>query len=1113
VLKLTMNLVVAHSSRHSCPAWLSRLGGSLIAVVTATVPAAGAPNASRPGLSEPPAPLSALPAAEQQSFGQALDAARHSIEALTPAETALPVNEGVRIFAFNPGQRLTARFFDGGVRIGSGRGGEWTATLRFAVSGKSPDGDSAPVIRGPGANRVDYFHSRGVTEWYVNRAAGIEHGFTVDTRPKAAEDSGDLRLEVVLDGLMARVAESSNGSGGALEFNDPVTGRGVLRYDGLNVWDAQGRSVAARLEVLATGFAIVVADGGAEYPLTVDPLITSIEAKLGPQLDGDGRSVQHFGQTVALSGDTALIGAPGDYTGTQVTGAAYVFVRNGTAWTRQSKLKSGEAEPGPWFGSTVALSGDTALVTRGDAAYVFVRESGQWTRQAKLENPGLGLVDGQYAHRLDSIAISGDTATLCFPAATTPAGDRAGTVTVFSRRGEEWAIDTNLTPDDAAPDRLFGTSVALAGDDAIVGASRSTATYVFVRNGGSWSQQAKLTPTDPAAAPDFGVSVAIDGDTALIGAYSESPAGPGSAYVFARSGSEWNQQARLTAPVPVEYDSFGRAVSLSGTTALVGTLSENAYVYVRSGASWIPQVILRTPPSVRTPSVAIDGGTALVGASEANTEAAEQAGAAFVFERAGAAWSEQAILTAGDPAAGVEFGFSLALEGTTALVGAPGDATPVGPRSGSAYVLVREAGSWAFQAGLRSQHTPQLLAYQGREEFGTAVALSGDTALIGAPKETTGYAPWTSGAATVFVRSGTTWSHEAKLLPEDRHEGDDFGTAVALSGDTALVGAPRKFAYATPSMQFPYHTGNAYTFVRSGGAWDQQGRLDPPGATPDPWLWAVNEFGRAVALSGDTALVGGGFGYSLSTNEGEGAASVFVRTGNLWMSQAELVPRDGPTDTFGWSLALQGNLALVGTPGADDRPGAVHVFERLGATWQEQAGPQVSNPEPGDGFGRTVAMSGNLALVGTGLGPNYLFRRDGGPWDPMGELLRPAADLEDSNSSFGESMAISGDTILVGDWRDSTFDVFTGTTRYGHGSVYVYRVLAQGASVLTIDHTGSEVIFQCTGEAGATYLLERSSTLSDWAPIGAVTSPAGGAFTVSDEDPPLPGAFYRLHRE
>lgn len=1103
---ITMNLDLAQASRQPLPAWLSHLGGALMAVITVTVSAVAASDPAHSGLRARPTFLSTLPGTEQQSFGQALDAARHSVEPLTPDEAALPANEGVRFFAFNPGQRLTARFLDGGVKLGSGRGGEWSASLRFTGFGSRASDTSAPVIGGPGGNRVDYFHTGGVTEWYVNRPDGIEHGFTVEERPTAAS-TGEMRLDVSMNGLVARVAESPDDSGGALEFIDPATGLGRLRYDGLKVWDARDRPLAARLEALATGFSIVVAVDDAEFPLTVDPLITSVESKLGPPVDGDGASKQDFGQAVALSGDTALIGAPGEYTGTQITGAAYVFVRIGTTWTRQAKLRLGDLEPGPSFGRQVALSGDTALVTRGNAIYVFVRESGQWTRQALLENPGLGLGEGLSAPRVGSIAVSGDTAMISVPAATTPAGDRAGTVAVFARRGGAWAIEPDLEPEDAASGSFFGSSVALSGDDAVVGAVRSGAAYVFVRNGGGWSQQAKLTPTDPAAAPDFGVSVAISGNAALVGAYSGSPSGPGSAYVFARSGSEWSQQARFTAVVPVEYDYFGASVSLSGTTAVVGTRSENTYVFVRSGASWIPQMILRTPPSVFTPSVAIDAGTALVGASEANTEAAEQAGAAFVFSRVGVMWSEQAILTAGDPAAGAEFGFSLALEGTTALVGAPGDASPIGARSGSAYVLVRDTGSWSVQAKLRSLHSPQLLAYQGREEFGSAVALSGDTALVGAPRETTGISPLTSGSASVFVRRGTTWSHEAKLLPEDRYEGDDFGTALALSGDTALVGAPRKFTYAPPGVDWLH--GNAYVFVRSGAAWVQQGRLEPPAGKPDPpGAFAFNLFGSAVALSGNTALVNAE-GMWLWADEWWGAAFVFVRTGNVWTPQGELVPRDGQTDTFGWSLALQGDRALVGSPSAGDRIGSVHAFERLGTTWQEQTGPRASGLEPGDGFGWHVAMSGNLALVGCG-GPAYLFKREAGGWDQGSELL-PPADTEPGDW-FGNSLAISGDTILVGAWKDNAFDDASDTLRSGQGSVVVYRVFAKASSILAIDHTGGEIIFHCTGEAGATYFLERSSTLSNWSPIHTATAGADGTFTASDHAPPGSSAFYRLNR-
>jgi hypothetical protein len=191
--------------------------------------------------------------------------------------------------------------------------------------------------------------------------------------------------------------------------------------------------------------------------------------------------------------------------------------------------------------------------------------------------------------------------------------------------------------------------VALSDDTAVVGASLTDKTYVFVRSATAWNEQAKLTATDGALGDSFGVSVAVRGDTAVVGAYlDDTTAGSaaGSAYVFVRSGTTWNEQAKLTAPDGTAEDLFGA-------------------------------------------SVAVIGDVALVGAYRDNTTAGSAAGSAYVFVRSGTGWTPRAKLTAPDGAADDQFGFSVALTGRAAVVAAPFDDTPAGFDAGSAYVYWR----------------------------------------------------------------------------------------------------------------------------------------------------------------------------------------------------------------------------------------------------------------------------------------------------------------------------------------------------------------------------------------------------------------------------------------
>ncbi|MBC7976244.1 MAG: FG-GAP repeat protein, partial [Myxococcales bacterium] len=333
------------------------------------------------------------------------------------------------------------------------------------------------------------------------------------------------------------------------------------------------------------------------------------------------------------------------------------------------------------------------------------------------------------------------------------------------------------------------------------------------------SQQAKLLASDGEEFDTFGLSVAVSGDTAIIGASRDDGRGTdaGAAYIYVRSGVTWIEQAKLLAADGASNDSFGIAVALSGNTAIIGSMfaddgvsdGGSAYVFVRSGTTWTQQAKLlaadRAPDDQLGISVAIAGDTAIVGATNED-DLGDRAGASYVFVRSGAAWTEQTKLTAADGAEADQFGISVAVSGDTALVGAFGD-DDLGRSSGSAYVFVRSAGSWTQQA--------KLLASDGNEidELGVSVALAGDTALVGAV-----FADDEQGAAYVYVRSGTSWTEQAKLSAADGAPSDNFGNAVALEGDTALIGAPNDNDLGAAS-------GSAYVFVRLGTGWSQDAKL------------------------------------------------------------------------------------------------------------------------------------------------------------------------------------------------------------------------------------------------------------------------------------------------
>ena len=356
-------------------------------------------------------------------------------------------------------------------------------------------------------------------------------------------------------------------------------------------------------------------------------------------------------------------------------------------------------------------------------------------------------------------------------------------------------LENKLTASDGAADDWFGYSVSIDGDTAIIGAifdrdngDFSGSAYVFVRINGVWSEQQKLTASDGEAYDQFGWSVSIDGDTALIAAYGDGSYS-GSAYVYVRSNGVWSEQAKLTASDAATSDYFGYSVAIDGDTAVIGAYlndddnSGSTYVYVRSNGVWSEQAKLTASDAATSDyfgySVAIDGDTAVIGAYW-DDDNGSNSGSAYVFVRSNGVWSEQQKLTASDGAAGDYFGSSVAIDGDTVVIGAHWD-DDNDYNSGSAYVYVRSNDVWSEQAKLTASDGAS------RDFFGYSVAIDGDTALIGAYADNDNGA--NSGSAFMYVRSNGVWSEQAKLTASDRAQYDDFGYSVSIDGDTAVIGA------------------------------------------------------------------------------------------------------------------------------------------------------------------------------------------------------------------------------------------------------------------------------------------------------------------------------------
>lgn len=376
---------------------------------------------------------------------------------------------------------------------------------------------------------------------------------------------------------------------------------------------------------------------------------------------------------------------------------------------------------------------------------------------------------------------------------------------------------------------------------------------------GSWGGELKRVASDGSAADRFGLAVAISDDIAVVGAYLDDLPGAfncGSAYVFERAADgTWVEQAKLNASDAAGDDNFGISVAVSAETdtIVIGahmddhgpTMSNagSAYVFVRTAGVWAQQAKLVASDGAATDffgwRVGVSGDTAIIGAYF-NDQVAFNAGAAYVFERIGGAWSEQQKLTASDGAGADAFGFSVAISGDTAIVGAYLHDLPGLLNAGAAYVFTRTFGIWSEEQKLTAPDAATT------DFFGYSVAVSADTVAVASPLDDVSFG-FDHGAVNVFVRSAGVWSHQTRLTASDAAPGDTFGQQVGISADALTVGAFQDDHAGGADA------GSAYVFMRADGAWSQHVELTASDAAAD------DRFGAAVALSGDTALVGAYF--------------------------------------------------------------------------------------------------------------------------------------------------------------------------------------------------------------------------------------------------------------
>ena len=372
---------------------------------------------------------------------------------------------------------------------------------------------------------------------------------------------------------------------------------------------------------------------------------TPVLLELQKLLASDGAAGDTLGFSVGVSGDVAVVGAPFDDDAGGSSGSAYVYRYDGSAWVEEQKLLASDGAPLDQYGASVSVSGDVAVIgalgnddngSVSGSAYVYRYDGSAWVEEQKLLASD-GAPGDQYGV---SVSVSGDVAVVG-ALFDDDAGFSSGSAYVHRYDGSVWAEEQKLLASDGAAGDLFGT-VAVSGDVALVGAkgadNNSGVAYVYRYDGSAWVEEQMLLASDGVAGDNFGGAVSVSGDVAAIGADRDGDNGPnsGSAYVFGYDGSSWSEEQKLLASDGAPGDQYGVSVSVSGAVAVVGASRSpgSAYVYRDDGTSWVEELKLLASDAAAGDSlgsaVGVSGGVAVVGA-KGRDDNGSRSGAAYVY--------------------------------------------------------------------------------------------------------------------------------------------------------------------------------------------------------------------------------------------------------------------------------------------------------------------------------------------------------------------------------------------------------------------------------------------------------------------------------------------------
>jgi len=825
------------------------------------------------------------------------------------------------------------------------------------------------------------------------------------------------------------------------------------------------------------------------YKKYSDTHITLV-AKIQPTMP---EASAYFGYAVAIEDDYIVIGAYKDDTAGTDAGSVYLFSKDANdTVTQLSKFQADDAEGGDYFGYSLGISGsyitvgaykeDTSYSNAGSAYVYTIGTDSSIAQLAKLQSN----IPEENAYFGKSVAIADDYIAIGAYREDTQASD-AGSAYIFKRNSDSNISQlATLQADDVAADADFGRSIAIEDDYIVVGAygdnDDTGSAYVFKRNDDtSFTQIAKLEAEDGSVDDRFGRSVAMDGNYIVVGAYEDdvSYTDEGSAYIFEKESDDtFSQIKKMQAYDAEEDDFFANSVAISGNDIIIGTPEKNINSVSEAGAAYLisldPQdsiyfyegtaidvnysesltntnevyIFNGVTPNNDTISYSIGGDdsgsfimedNALFYAAVEDYENPSDSDMDNNYNLSILATSSSGItqtlsmnialedsflftiadLQADDATTGTGLGDSLAIDGDYFVAGA----------DESVYLFKKNSNDYNDVTQIAKLESNDA---QSGDNFGSSVSIDGNYIVVGAYTWDHNSSMTGSGSAYVFKReSDTSVVQIAKLEDTTPNKEDYFGISVSISGEYIVVGS-----YLDDTTHTSAGSVFMYKIVSDSNV-TELSEIQPED------IQGSDYFGSSVAMNGDYIVAGAPKEDTNATDAG--SAYVFQRISDTNITQIAKIQASNPTDSarFGTSVAIDNKYIVVGARygnGDINGTGSAYLFKRNSDTDISQISQLIAtDSQESDYFGSTVAISGDYITIGAPFntskgnyaGSAYLFKRNSDATDDAQQVSILTDDTTTAFDYYGTSVAIDGNTVLVG-------APLTDTVADGAGSVYVY---------------------------------------------------------------------------